>query len=105
MTYVFQIYTASLTDSLLHKVIFLILSATDDKTKQMDEYNSFTALWTWSPTETVGYRNPNCSAGKTEGQNAAQDQSVPAYKDLFQETKCALGLMLFHFFLDLLSLL
>lgn len=44
MTYVFQIYTASVTDSLLHKVIFLILSATDDKTKQMDEYNSFTAL-------------------------------------------------------------
>lgn len=71
----------------------------------MDEYNSFTGLWTWSPTETVVYGNPNCSAAKTgEGQNAAQDQSVPAYKDLFQETKCALGLM-FHFFLGLLSLL
>lgn len=105
MTYIFPAYTASVTDSLLHKVISLILSATDDKTKQMDEYNSFTGLWTWSPTETEGCGSPNCSAAKTEGQNAAQDQSVPAYKNLFQETKCALGLMLFHFFLGLLYLL
>lgn len=44
MTYIFQTYTASVTDPLLHKVIFLILSATDDKSKQMDEYNSFTGL-------------------------------------------------------------
>lgn len=62
--------------SLLCKVIFLMISATDKKTKQMGEYNSFTVLWTCSPTETVGYGNPNCGAAKVEGQKATQDQSA-----------------------------
>lgn len=72
----FPAYIASLTDSLLHKVIFLIVSATDDKTKQMGEYNSFIGLWTCSPTETVGDGNAKCSDAKVEGQKATQDHSA-----------------------------